>query len=103
MIFIKLHKSYRNLVAICDSNLIGKKFEETFENGTKQLDLRENFYRGEEKTQEEAIEFIKTQSLEDATFNIVGRESIKVAEIAGIIKPNSFSTIQGIPYALVLL
>jgi|TARA_Y100000310_G_C20573538_1_gene759296 hypothetical protein len=101
--FIKIHKSHRTLVAVCDSNLIGKKFEEEFEKGVKQLDITENFYKGEEKSYSEVLEIMKTQSVEDSTFNIVGPESIKAAEEAGIIPKNSYLTIQEIPYALVLL
>ncbi len=39
--YLKIHKSYRNVVALCDAELIGKKFEE----GNMQLYLRENFYK----------------------------------------------------------
>ena len=100
---VKIHKSYRNLVAICDSDLIGKKFEEKFEKGIKLLDLRESFYKGEEKTYKETIEIIKKQSPEDSTFSIVGKESIKAAKEAEIITKHGVKKIHGIPYALVLL
>ena len=103
MISIKLHKSYRTLVAVCDSELIGKRFEEEFEKGIKQLDLRENFYKNEELSYKEVIELMKSQAKEDATFNIVGRESVKAAKEAGIIKEEGIGKIQDIPYALVLL
>ena len=103
MISIKLHKSYRTLVAVCDSELIGKRFEEEFEKGIKQLDLRENFYKNEELSYREVIEFMKFQAKEDATFNIVGKDSIKAALEAGIIDKAGIGKIDGIPYALVLL
>ena len=103
MLFIKLHKSYRCIIAICDSNLIGKTFEEKFEKGTKQLDIRESFYKGEETSIEKAIELMKFQSKEDSTFSIVGPESIKAAKSAGIINDDGIGHIDGIPYALVLL
>jgi hypothetical protein len=103
MIFVKLHKSYRTVVAICDSNLIGKKFEEETKKGTKQLDIRENFYKNEEISYEKAVDLMKFQSKEDATFNIVGQESIKAAMDAGIITEQGIEKIDGVPYALVLL
>ncbi len=103
MIYIKLHKSYRALVAMCDANLIGKKFEEKFSGGIKQLDLRENFYKGEEVSEEEAIKLIRYQAKEDSTFNIVGKESIEAAHKAGLIDKKFVKTIQGVPYVLVLL
>jgi len=103
MISVKIHKSYRTIVAACDSDLIGKKFEEDFEKGTKQLDIRENFYKNEELSHEKAVELMKFQAREDATFNIVGKESVKVAKEAGIINDNGIGKIDNVPYALVLL
>ena len=98
---IKIHKSQniRPVVAICDSDLLGKKFEE----GKRQLDIRENFYKGEEASKENAIKLIQRQSIEDASFNIVGKESIAAAIEAGIIQKEGVHKIKGIPFALVLL
>lgn len=96
---IKIHSSYRNVVTLCDSNLIGKKFEE----GIKQLDMGENFYKGEEADSEKASEILKNQAMEDATFNIVGEESINLAISIGIITKDSVNKISGIPYALKFL
>ncbi|MBS3065462.1 DUF424 domain-containing protein [Candidatus Pacearchaeota archaeon] len=97
--FVKIHKSYRTVVAICDSNLIGKKFDE----GKKQLHLRENFYKDKEVSKEELIKTMKRQLLEDACFNIVGKESITIALEVGIIKKEGVHKIKGVPFALVLL
>lgn len=97
--FIKIHKSYRTVVAVCDSDLLGKTFEE----GEKQLEIRESFYKGDEVSYEKALEIMKFQQKEDATFNIVGKEACKAATEAGIINQESIGHIQEIPYALVLL
>lgn len=97
--FIKVHKAYREVVAICDSDILGKKFEE----GIKQLDVRENFYKGEEKNQEEIIELMIDLAMEDATFNIAGKQSCDCALKAGIISKEGIKTVQGIPFALVLI
>lgn len=97
--YLKIHKSYRNVVAIADSDLIGKKFEE----GILQLDVRENFYKGEELPKEEVIKIIKKESIEDSTFNIVGKESTKTAVESGLISEEDIGEINGIPYALTLL
>ena len=51
MICIKVHDSYRRVVAVSDVKIIGKKFFE----GKRQLDVRENFYRGTEFSEEEAV------------------------------------------------
>lgn len=107
MICVKIHRSYRDVVAICDSELLGKRFEEPFQDSSgqqiKQLDIRESFYKGEETDHQKAVSFIKSQAKEDATFNIVGPDSIKAALEAGIIKKEGIDKIDGVPYALSLL
>ncbi len=97
--FINIIKSYRDVVAVCDSSILGKKFEQ----GKFQLDIKESFYKGEEVSEKEAIEKMKSMAAEDATFNIAGRESVKAALKAGIISKESVGKIRGIPFALVLL
>lgn len=96
---IKIHKSYRDTVAICDKELLGKMFEkEGF-----QLDIKESFYKGEEISEEKAKKMMKDLSKEDATFNIVGEKSIKCALEVGIISEDGVKNIEGVPFALVLL
>lgn len=100
MICIKIVNSYRTIVAIADSELIGKKFEE----GRFQLDVKENFYKGEkEYSDQEALEIINNMKKEDATFNIVGQNSVELALKSGIIDKEGIGRIQGIPFTLVLL
>jgi len=96
---LKIHKSYREVVAICDSELIGKYFEK----GEFQLDVKESFYKGEEISEEKVKEIIKKMSVEDATFNIVGEKSINCAIDCGVISKDGIKKIQGVPFALVLL
>ncbi|MBU0760499.1 MAG: DUF424 family protein [Nanoarchaeota archaeon] len=96
---IKIHESYRKVVALCDSDLVGKKFEE----GKMQLDVRENFYGGEEVGEVESVEMLKSLALDDAIFNIVGACAVEAAMKAGIINEDSMGKIQGVPFALVLL
>lgn len=96
---VKIHKSYRDIIAICDSELLGKSFEE----GKKILNIRENFYNGEEKAEQELVEFLKDMAMEDATFNIVGQKSVNCALKAGIISKEGIKIVQGVPFALVLL
>jgi len=97
--FIKIHNTYRDVVAICDSNLIGKKFEE----GRFQLDIKESFFKGEKISEEQAVKMIKKMSIEDATFNIVGEKSVSTALNVGVISEDGIKRIQGIPFAMVLL
>jgi hypothetical protein len=97
--FVNIIKSYRDVVAICDKELLGKKFEE----GNLQLDVKENFYSGKEGSEKEVIEIIQRMAEEDATFNIVGKKSVNAALKSGIIEEIGIKEIQGIPFALVLI
>ena len=96
---VKIHESYRQGAAICDSDLIGKKLED----GEIQMDLTGNFFKGDEKTPEEVKEIIVNASREDANFNIVGEESCKLALEQGLIEEHGIKKIKNIPVALVLL
>jgi uncharacterized protein len=99
MYFFKIHKAYRYVVAICDSDLIGKRFEED----KFQLDVKEDFFKGEEASEDKIIEVIQDMSMEDATFNIIGKNSVNVAVKIGLISEEGIKEISGIPFALVLL
>jgi len=96
---IKVHETYRRVVALCDTELLGKRFEQ----GILQLDCRKNFYEGEEVSQEQAIRLIEKHAREDATFNIVGKQAVQAAIEAGVISKEGVGKISGIPYALKLL
>ena len=93
---IKVHESYRRIIAVSDLELLGKKFVE----GKLQLDLRDTFYGGKEYSEEKAIEIFRDGAFDDATFNIVGKECIAAAIKSGIVEKDGTITIQGIPHAL---
>jgi len=97
--FVKIHKSYRDVVAIADKELIGKIFEEE----KFQLDVKENFFKGDEISEEKAISLMQKFIKEDATFNIVGEKATNSAIKAGIISPEGIKKINNIPFALILL
>jgi len=96
---VKIHQSYRSIVAVCDSNLIGRKLIE----GERALDLTGQFFRGEEKTKEEVEEILEDMRKEDASFNIVGKESCNVAVEVGLIDEEGIFYVSGVPFSLVLL
>ncbi len=96
---VRIIKSARDIVALCDADLIGKKFEE----GDFCLEVKENFFVGEKVDERKAIEVLKKMQREDATFNIVGKRSIAAALKAGIINKEEIKEIQGVKFALVLL
>ena len=96
---MKVHKSYRFVVSICDKELLGKKFVD----GKRQLDLTGEFFKGEEFGLDEASEKICKLVEEDATFNVVGEKSVKILKDLKIIKESGVLEISGVPFALVLL
>ena len=96
---VKIHKSYRDVIAICDSDLLGKRFGE----GEMQLDLTGPFFQGEEKTKEELKEIIEDCEREDGTFFIVGKESVSLCKEVGLVENEGVKEIQGVPVALTLL
>jgi uncharacterized protein len=96
---VRIIKSRRDVVAVCDSELIGKKFEE----GKFQLDVKESFFSGKEMNEEETISVMERMADEDATFNIVGEKSVEAALKAGLIDEDSVCEVQGIPFVLILL
>ncbi len=94
---IKVHKTQdgRKITALCDNDLIGKKFEEK----NLQLDLTSNFYKGEEKTKEEIIELIKGSYI----LNLAGKKSTNLAIKLGIIRKENIIKIKNIPHAQAIL
>src|SRR3989344_5883190 len=97
--YVKIHRSYRKIIAICDSELLGKKFEE----GKKQLDVRENFYKGEKFSLDKVAGIMKSERADDSTFNIVGERAVKLAMNLGIIFEGNVGNVDGIPFALILV
>jgi len=98
-IVVRVHDSYRWVVAICDKELVGRQLVE----GIRSLDLSGNFFKGIEMDEEEVLDEIERCENEDATFNIVGKRSIQIALKAGIISSEGIMTIDGVPFALVLM
>ncbi len=97
--FVNVIKTYRDVIAVCDKELLGKKFEE----GKFQLDIKESFYKGKEIHEENLIGIMKSFSREDATFNIVGKKSVATALKAGIVSEDDVKKIKGIPFVLIFL
>ena len=90
MILLKLHKNENSeVVSLCDSNLIGKTFEE----GKLHIEISERFYKGEELSKEKILLILKNCS----NANIVGKESIKLALDSSIIEKESIIKIKKIP------
>jgi len=91
----KLHKTSdgRTVLAVCDSNLIGRKIVE----GDLQLDLSSNFYKGEEMSVDRIRELFKVVNI----INLVGEETVKIGVNEGIVA--EVKRIGGVPHAEVVV
>ena len=86
------HKDERTVVAVCDSNILGKLFEE----GDLQLDLRSEFFNGD--IYDDML--VVGDLLRNAdSVNIVGDESVKLGLYEGVIDPDHVKVVQGVPHA----
>lgn len=93
---VKHHsKNGRDIVAVCDKELIDKKFEE---NG-KQLDLTSEFYKGEEKDETEIGDIIRNADI----INLVGKRAVDLGLAEEVISKENVITIKGIPHAQAVL
>jgi hypothetical protein len=99
MFQIRIIKSHRDIVALCDSDLLGKKFEE----GDLQLDIKEDFFKGDNFNEEQASLLLKKMEKEDATFYIVGEKAINLCIKNNLINKDFVKYVQGIPFCLILL
>lgn len=94
---VKVHKGPdgKKVVAVCDSGLIGKKFEEE----NLQLDVSASFYGGEEKSEEELLNELR----QPCSVNVVGEKSVKFFVDKKLIDGKSIIKIKGIPLAQCVL
>lgn len=94
MIYLKKNTNEESeIIALCDSELIGKKFSE---NGLS-LDIIERFYKGEMLEEDEIVKILKNAK----NINIVGKEAITLALKSGIIEEENIIKVKNIPHALV--
>jgi len=113
-ILVKVHESYRWVVAVCDADVFGRKLidsdvgsRESVVGGSnatgRVLDVSGEFFNGKEMSVEEAEAEIVRCVNEDATFNFIGKRSVELAKIMGIVKDEGVVEIDGVPFALVLM
>ena len=92
----KIHAMHgRKILALCDKNLLGKRFEA----GKLQLDLTSQFYRGDGITEKH----LRTLLKDIYTINAVGRKSIAVLTKYKVVSKKNIYRINGIPYVNVIL
>lgn len=93
---VKIHKKEDGtIVAVCDKQLIGQVLEE---NG-KQLDLRGDFYKGEERDTAEIGDLIRNAD----GVNLVGEDAVALGLQEGVIEQTHVIKIKGVPHAQAVL
>lgn len=91
-LIVKLHKKDgRTILAVCDSDLLGKKIE----NEKTTLDLTSTFYKGNDM---EDI-FVGDLMRNADSINIVGKNAVKLAIQEGLIEEKEIKTVKDTPYA----
>ena len=119
MVLLKVHKSYRWVVAVCDEDVFGRVLKDPIghpirqrSNGTgrsngssgdRVLDVSGDFFKGDVMSEEDAREEIVRCAGEDATFNFVGADSVGIAKELGLVVDEGIVDIDGVPVGLVLL
>jgi len=92
---VKIHKNGdKKIIAICDSDLIGKKFEQ----GKLQLDLTSDFYKGDEKPESDIARLIKSAHI----LNLVGKNSVSLAIKEKMLDEKNIIKIKNIPHAQIV-
>ena len=97
-ILVKVHESYKRVIAICDADLIGKKFVD----GNLQLDINDHFYNGSLMTEDEILQLIEDYERDDVSYNIVGEKAVQLCMQANLISPTGIRRISKVPIAMVL-
>ena len=92
MITLRMHKCGKDLVlAAADKDLLGKKFEE----GQLRLDVRKEFYEGEDASEEMLLNRLSMCTIA----NLVGKETVSTAIKHSYINSECVLTIAGVPHA----
>jgi hypothetical protein len=95
-LIVKVHtRGGRTIVSVVDSALLGKVFEE----GEKILDLKSDFYKGEEMLPEEIGDLIRNAD----NVTLIGDDAVQLGLKEGIIENAHVGKVKGIPYAQGLL
>jgi uncharacterized protein len=93
---VNIHMSEgRIILAICDNNLVGKKFSEN----DLQLDLSSNFYKGKEMDIDKLRGLVKKAYM----INAVGSDSVTFLIKEGIIEKKNIIKVKNIPHAQYVL
>jgi uncharacterized protein len=86
-------KSYESFIAVCDSDIIGKKFEE----GEEVIDVTESFFKGDLVAEKEVKELLQ----EEYNFILVGNGIIKLALELDLVDSEAVKEVKGVKHAQV--
>ncbi len=90
--YMKKYETERQLiVAVCDKDIIGKKFQE----GELTLKLEPSFYKGQDASVSEIKEALSCATIA----NVAGEKAIACAVECGCVEPDTVIFIEGIPHA----
>ena len=86
-------KVAKGIVAVCDRELLGRKFEE----GKLVLDLKKasSFYKGRIGSREEVMKALRNAK----SVNLVGEKAVEAGIASGLIKKENVIKIDGIAHA----
>lgn len=82
------------LLAICDSDLLGKTLRE----GKIVFHVKDEFYNGGKVSLEEAVNMIENSTI----VNLVGKNCIEKAILKGYVHPEAVLQISGVPHAQIV-
>lgn len=82
------------VLAMCDCELLGKVLRD----GKIVFEIREDFYKGQKVTVEEALELCKQSSI----VNMIGQCIVDKAVEEGLIHPDAILKISGVPHAQIV-
>jgi hypothetical protein len=90
---VKVHKrDGKTIVAVCDDELVGKRFEE----GELQLNLASDFYKGDKYSDKALVgDMIRNADV----INLVGTVSVSLGLEEGLIEKEQVINISGVPHA----
>ncbi|MBW2972357.1 DUF424 family protein [Candidatus Woesearchaeota archaeon] len=89
---VKVHSTPNGkLLAICDSDVLGKRFEE----GNRQLNLSSRFYQGEEMEEEAVAKLLKAGYV----VNAVGKRSVALLIRLKLVDKKNVVEVAGVPHA----
>ncbi len=94
-VYVNLRRSGQYVVlAACDCELLGTVLKD----GKIVFEVREDFYKGQRVTVEEAVELCKQSTI----VNLVGQCIVDEAIKEGLIHPEAILKINGIPHAQII-